>query len=55
MKVLVLTGIYPEPQNPSSDIFITRRLFQLQEFEIAFEAFVPIQVERMDLKLWTRL
>lgn len=46
IKVLVLTGLFPYKYNLSSGIFITRRMKQLQKFNISYKVFYLNIIER---------
>jgi len=51
MKILVITNLFPYPENESRGIFITNRLKVLKEFNIEFEAYGLVPKDSNTLKL----
>ena len=51
MKILVVTNLFPYPENETRGIFITRRLEVLKNYGIKFDAYGPILKEGNSLKV----
>lgn len=51
MKLLIITGLYPEESNPSSGIFITREMKKLQEYGVQYDLISFFIKEKWDLRL----
>lgn len=55
MKMLLLTNDYPMPTNPMSDVFITKRLKEISQYDIDFDAFGIVCDESALLRLGRRI
>ena len=51
MKILVITNLFPYPENETSGIFITNRLKVLKEFDIEFKTYGIIGKDTFILKI----
>ena len=55
VKTLVITNLFPYPENETSGIFITHRLKVLKNYGIKFDVYGPIPKEGNSLKVVKRI